>query len=73
VQGLGKDEKNLLVYGGWSAGSRGAMVSLDYYHDKLKKDGVQVVGYLDSPYWIDQKPFANVTSLADQMQLAVNN
>lgn len=40
-QGLGKSNKrNILVYGGHSAGARGAMVSLDYYSKMLLEQNV---------------------------------
>lgn len=40
-----------LIFGGGSAGSRGAMVLLDEVTKMLP--GIQVHGFLDSPYWID--------------------
>ena len=75
-QGLGKSPKpQILVYGGHSAGARGAMVSLDFYRQMLSKQGVQVVGLLDSPYWLDQEALhgTKVTSFANQMQQAMAN
>ena len=54
------EKKQLLLFGGGSAGSRGAMVHLDYVTEMLAKAGapspdesVAVVGFMDSPLWID--------------------
>jgi len=75
-RGLGNAK--LLIFGGASAGGRGAMVHLD----TLKKDGlvprrVPVFGLLDSPYYIEMPPFRNLTmadhSLSLQTQLVAKN
>jgi hypothetical protein len=56
--GLGDRQGDLVVYGGCSSGGRGAMVSLDYVADNLvgKAD---VVGLLDSAFWVPMKPLAD--------------
>ena len=63
-----------LIIGGCSAGSRGAMMNLDYVQGILQDagvapDGVTVVGMLDSPLWVDVQPFdPTVVSLQAQTQ-----
>ena len=54
-----KKGKTTIIYGGSSAGGRGAMVHLDYIKPMLGTVGsnVLVYGLLDSPYWIDVPPF----------------
>lgn len=59
--GLGSDlarNRHLLLFGGASAGSRGAMVHLDYVSSMIGRvsGGVDVVGFLDSPLWLDYAP-----------------
>jgi len=75
-EGLGHAE--VLLFGGGSAGARGAMVHLD----ALKKEGVvplklPIFGLLDSPYYIEMPPFRNLTgpgsSLSLQTQLVAEN
>mmetsp|Transcript_8337 Transcript_8337/g.20608 ORF Transcript_8337/g.20608 Transcript_8337/m.20608 type:complete len:424 (-) Transcript_8337:43-1314(-) len=59
--GLGNNDKkkDFMIFGGGSAGSRGAMVHLDYVPDMLgdAAKNVDVVGFLDSPLWVDMDPF----------------
>jgi len=58
--GLGHgSQKHTLIFGGGSAGARGAMVHLDYVSGMLGSVApkVNVVGFLDSPAWIDMAPF----------------
>lgn len=70
-QGLGSVFATTLVFGGASAGGRGAMVTLDFV-PALLPSNVRVLGFLDSPYWIDMAPysgsgfvgFANMTQQA---------
>lgn len=50
--GLGSEGATLL-FGGGSAGGRGAMVLLDEMAETLRQYQVQVLGFLDSPYYID--------------------
>jgi hypothetical protein len=50
-----------LLFGGLSAGARGAMVHLDYVRsmlplDEAARQRVEVRGYLDSPLWLDIAP-----------------
>jgi len=74
LRGLGSGsgpKKQLLLFGGGSAGARGAMVHLDYVPSMLgsASKNVDLVGYLDSPLWLDLPPlnrsffegFANLT------------
>ena len=55
--GLG-GRRDRLIFGGASAGARGAMVHLDYVQEMLGEaaSNVDVVGFLDSPAWIDKEP-----------------
>jgi len=55
-RGLGSNSnRDVLVFGGGSAGARGAMVHLDYVGEMLgdAASQVDVVGFLDSNYWVD--------------------
>lgn len=55
-RGLGSGaNRDLLVFGGGSAGARGAMVHLDYVGEMLGHPAsqVDVIGFLDSNYWVD--------------------
>lgn len=52
----GLEHGDILVFGGGSAGGRGAMVLLDEIAQSL--DGVHTFGFLDSPYYIDIAPFS---------------
>lgn len=74
--GIGDDD--LFVFGGASAGARGAMVHLD----TLKPSGlipktVNLLGYLDSPYYINMRYFKEFTDpdhrVADQTRIATLN
>lgn len=56
----GSSVKDILLFGGASAGARGAMVQLDYVSSMLghkAAENVGVTGFLDSPLWIDITPF----------------
>lgn len=56
-----------LLFGGCSAGARGAMAHLDNVAAAL--EGVQVRGFLDSGIWMDAEPAdANVPSLMEETQ-----
>jgi len=60
VHGLGGgSERDVLIFGGQSAGSRGAMIHLDYVSSMMgdAAKNVDVHGFLDSPYWLDIWPF----------------
>lgn len=53
-QGLGGDKSNdIVVFGGASAGGRGAMTHLDLVAEDLAKHNVRVLGHLDSPLYMD--------------------
>lgn len=63
-RGLGNSSsgaRSRLIFGGGSAGARGAMVHLDYVSEMLGVAGanVDIVGFLDSPAWIDIAPFSS--------------
>lgn len=69
--GLGSgNQRHLLILGGQSAGSRGAMVHLDYVSDVLgdAARNIEVRGFLDSPLWIDLPTFpgGNAVNFATQ-------
>ena len=62
-----------LLFGGCSAGARGAMVNLDFVSETLAALNVsmEVGGLLDSGIWLDVIPAApGVTSLAEETQAA---
>ena len=61
-----------LLFGGCSAGARGAMTHLDALAETLAADGVEVRGMLDSSLWVDVQPTSSTAlggSLLDQAQL----
>jgi len=61
THGLGSGAgRDLVIFGGGSAGGRGAMVHLDYVSEMLGSaaSNVDVVGFLDSPAWVDVEPFS---------------
>jgi len=71
--GSGKGGEDLLIFGGQSAGSRGAMVHLDYVPEMLgpkAAENVKVVGFLDSPYWLDIWPFPAKGNVKFDLQAA---
>lgn len=59
--GLGKgSQRHLVIFGGQSAGARGAMVHLDYVQEMAAAAGagpIDVLGFLDSPLWVDMEPY----------------
>ena len=55
-QGLGKNSQDIVIFGGNSAGGRGAMVHLDQIANLLKNYGIRVLGVLDSVAWLDYYP-----------------
>ncbi len=59
-----------LLFGGCSAGARGAMFTLDYVQSMLAPGAPPVMGFLDSPLWVDVAPLeANSTiSLESETQ-----
>lgn len=54
--GFGTLPNTRLLFGGCSAGARGAMFNLDYVANMVPA-GVQVRGFLDSPLWVYEEPF----------------
>jgi hypothetical protein len=61
-KGLGSGvggRRDRIIFGGGSAGARGAMVHLDYVKEMLGSAAanVDVIGFLDSPVWIDKESF----------------
>jgi hypothetical protein len=66
-----------LIIAGCSAGSRGAMMNLDYVPGMLEDLGVapgtiHVVGFFDSPLWVDVQPIdPTIVSLQAQTQAIV--
>jgi hypothetical protein len=48
-----------LLFGGCSAGARGAMVHLDNVVAMLAQEGIEARGMLDSGLWIDVQPVTN--------------
>lgn len=54
--GLGADAGDRVLFGGCSAGARGALVSLDYVAASLAGKA-QVLGLFDSPLWVPIVPF----------------
>lgn len=73
--GLGSLPHTKVVFGGCSAGSRGAMFNLDVVANAVVPKGTQVLGFLDSPLWVDELPFdsdsinSNVMPLMNETQL----
>lgn len=77
--GLGThdDRRDILVFGGASAGGRGAMVHLEYLPELLGSAArnVDVLGFLDSPLWIDipSPSFSSFPGFAPQCKAAYEN
>lgn len=59
VQNKGLGKGATLVFGGGSAGGRGAMTLLDEVSESMRPHGVRVLGLLDSPYYIDIPSFSD--------------
>ncbi|KAH8053486.1 pectin acetylesterase [Aureococcus anophagefferens] len=69
-------DADLVVFGGGSAGGRGAMVHLDRAAATLKAAGAgAVVGFLDSPYYVDVAPYppAHFVGFLTEMEDAYEN
>ena len=59
-----------VLFSGCSAGSRGAMFTLDYVQAMLPPGSPPVVGFLDSPLWVDVQPLEDsIVPLEEQTQL----
>ena len=60
-----------VLFGGCSAGARGALFTLDYVQAMLPPGSPQVLGFLDSPLWVDMVPIDPkiTTPLEAQTQL----
>mmetsp|Transcript_57046 Transcript_57046/g.165291 ORF Transcript_57046/g.165291 Transcript_57046/m.165291 type:complete len:511 (+) Transcript_57046:54-1586(+) len=77
----GLADGDTLVFGGLSAGARGAMVHLDTLKSEgLIPQGVKLLGYLDSPYYVEMPAFGNysdiwhrVTTQTQQMAVSLRN
>jgi hypothetical protein len=74
--GLGSMPGQRLLFGGCSAGARGAAFTLDYVPALLQAAGANyqpvLTGFLDSPLWLDVQPLATAPlSLQCQAQAAV--
>jgi hypothetical protein len=66
--GLGAAPGSRIVFGGCSAGARGAMFNLDYVAEYAPA-GTQVLGFLDSAFWVDVMPLNNnIIPLANETQ-----
>jgi len=60
----GLKDGDFMLFGGLSAGARGAMVHLDTINSTgAIPSGVSLLGYLDSPYYIEMQPFQNLTQV----------
>lgn len=55
--GFGSLPHTRLLFGGCSAGARGAMFNLDYVA-AMVPEGVSVMGFLDSSMWVDLDPIS---------------
>lgn len=66
-RGSGSKGRDLLIFGGGSAGARGAMVHLDYVQEMLGAAGahVDVVGFLDSNFDIEVDRFRTSSLMAE--------
>lgn len=66
--GLGQgNQRELLLFGGGSSGARGAIITLDHVQSLLgAAANIDVVGFLDSPAWVDVEPIGPEESLQSQ-------
>jgi len=62
-----------VLFGGCSAGGRGAMFSLDYIQPMLPPGAPPVLGFFDSPMWVDVEPFIPGTEPLENETMAVYN
>ncbi|KAJ1459435.1 Pectinacetylesterase-domain-containing protein [Pelagophyceae sp. CCMP2097] len=72
-RGLGASSGQTVIFGGGSAGARGAMVHLDGISDLVASTARRpehVIGFLDSPLWVDAPALdPNKASLAETVQM----
>mmetsp|Transcript_78084 Transcript_78084/g.220809 ORF Transcript_78084/g.220809 Transcript_78084/m.220809 type:complete len:406 (+) Transcript_78084:66-1283(+) len=69
--GLGDTSRDMLVFGGCSAGARGAIASLDYVASSLA-GRARTVGLFDSPLWVPIPPLnPGVVSFTNQTSAAI--
>lgn len=71
--GASASKRDLLLFGGGSAGARGAMVHLDYVPQMIgsASANVDVIGVLDSPLWMMADGYSNSLSMTTiEAQLA---
>ena len=61
--------EDIVVFGGASAGGRGAMTHLDSIAGHLEKYGVRVLGHLDSPLYLDIATLKPSTTLGLNKQM----
>jgi len=67
--GLGEDpvRETTLIFGGQSAGARGAMVNIDFISNFVSsRTNARVIGWLDSPYWLPIDTVVDEISLLEQ-------
>merc|ERR1719382_1784591 len=61
VDAHGLRDGDTMIFGGLSAGARGSMVHLDTLKSKgLIPAGVKLLGYLDSPFYVEQPAFKDM-------------
>ncbi|GMH77764.1 hypothetical protein TL16_g07522 [Triparma laevis f. inornata] len=63
-----------VIFGGGSAGGRGSSVLLDSVSERLKDNGVKrVLGFLDSPYYVEEDPMGDFEGFQQQTIDVYNN
>lgn len=60
-----------VLFGGCSAGGRGAMFTLDSIQPMLPPGAPPVLGFFDSPMWVDVEPFQDGTMPLENETMAV--
>ena len=63
--GMGSLPGTRLLFGGCSAGSRGAMFNLDSIASMIPA-GIELRGFLDSPMWVEMQPNVREVSLENE-------
>ena len=72
--GLGEDpiRETTLIFGGQSAGARGAMVNIDFISNFVSSQtNARVIGWLDSPYWLPIDTVVDEISLLEQTRVSM--